>query len=429
MFHIVFLSPHSDPEARLGEVDAGGQCIYEFELAKNLSQIPDTKVTIYCRKKFGHQDVSVVSDTFSIKRIECGGEEFIPKEQLYPYIDEFAIAAAQDLRQDPPNILHGHYWDGAKASLLIYKYLRMNVPVVWTPHALAVPKKLKFAGVANEILHKFIPRIAWESYAVLFSDGIIVSTDNEKKMLLDDYHCHNGHIAIIPPGISQDNFTVVDKMEARKKYGIPEDVINIVSYGRATPTKGYHNTIRAFAELKKVAHINAMLSIFTGSETSVNDEEVQYLKSLRALAAELGVDKDILFHDSVPHDEVKNILSASDVYVNLADYEYFGITVLEAMYMKLPVVVTTSGGPKNIITHTVNGMLVSPTDYRRAAYDILSVIRDKRIRDRLTTNARALIEEKYTWKVRAALFYDHYINLKPLSDHSYRTALLKDIQL
>jgi hypothetical protein len=30
----IFLSPHSDPQAELSEPDAGGQCLYEDQLAR-----------------------------------------------------------------------------------------------------------------------------------------------------------------------------------------------------------------------------------------------------------------------------------------------------------------------------------------------------------------------------------------------------------
>jgi mannosylfructose-phosphate synthase len=82
MRHIIFLSPHSDPEAKPGEVDSGGQCVYEYELAKVLSLNFDTKVTVYCRKRHDYSRMSVVNDRFIIKRVICGGEDFIPKERL-----------------------------------------------------------------------------------------------------------------------------------------------------------------------------------------------------------------------------------------------------------------------------------------------------------------------------------------------------------
>lgn len=39
MLHVLFLSPHSDPEAFPGEPDSGGQCVYEYQLAQALSAI------------------------------------------------------------------------------------------------------------------------------------------------------------------------------------------------------------------------------------------------------------------------------------------------------------------------------------------------------------------------------------------------------
>lgn len=424
MFHVVFLSPHSDPEARLGEVDSGGQCVYEYQLAKYLSMIDNVQVTIYCRKKFDYPYISHVNERFLIKRIVCGGEEFIPKEELAPVIDEFAEKVGQDLKRNPPNIICGHYWDGGSASLHLYKYLQNEVPIVWTPHSLGVDKRKRFPGVDNEMIYKFIPRLMWESYTMLLSDMVIVSTQDELEHVVRDYQIEPNKIQIIPIGIETEALQPVDKKEARSYLGLPKDKSIVVSFGRLDKRKGYHNCIHVFAEFEKNTKTDSLLVIFSGKHSNLTSDETLYHQELVGLAKQLNVENKVIFKDAVPHDDVKYVLNASDAYLCLSENEPFGISILEAMYAQVPVIATSNGGPRNIITMNTNGILVDPHDYERAAFDLASVIKDKKFRKKIISNAKKHIEKDYTWSARAQEFYQAYLDLsKHPSAHAKRDFL------
>ena len=113
---VVFVSPHSDPEASLGEPDSGGQCIYEYELGKALAEIPQTEVHIFCRQTFHRPSISQVAPHLTVHRIECGPAKFIAKERIEPYLPAFANQVHQQLAQlkNQDIVIHGHYWDGGR---------------------------------------------------------------------------------------------------------------------------------------------------------------------------------------------------------------------------------------------------------------------------------------------------------------------------
>src|SRR5688500_4319001 len=104
---VVFLSPHSDPEADLGEPDAGGQCVYEHALAKSLAQIDGVTVRTYCRQTGKRASVSKYGD-YSVHRLETGKKGFVPKEQIESHIDEFAKQVVKQLSNSKNIVLHGH---------------------------------------------------------------------------------------------------------------------------------------------------------------------------------------------------------------------------------------------------------------------------------------------------------------------------------
>jgi glycosyltransferase involved in cell wall biosynthesis len=430
MLNVVFLSPHSDPEAKLGEVDSGGQCVYEYELAKALSLIPETRVTIYCRKKFEYPDLTEVSDTFTIKRIVCGGKKFIPKERLGPYLDEFSYKVAEDLITMDISVVHGHYWDGGKAALLLAKYYPRNFPIIWTPHSLGSEKRRSFTGIKNEMKYYFASRIAWETFTMLQADMLIVSSQNEKDKVVFDYGIYRKKIQVIPPGIETSNFENIDKKDSRRILGLPEDKIILMALGRLDRRKGYHNAIRIFAELKKRIRIdNAMLVIFAGGQGKRTAEESLYSKELHSLAKKLGVAEDVIFRPSIEHGQVKLVYGAADVHLCMSNYEPFGITVLEAMYVGVPVIATDNGGPKNVIVNNYSGILVAPTNYLRAAYYISSLIKDKDFNTKIVTHARYFAEKYYNWQARAGEFHKAYQKVVRSNYKSKKQDFLKHIRL
>jgi sucrose-phosphate synthase len=365
------------------------------------------KVTVYCRKKFNYPDESYVSENFIIKRIVTGGGKFIPKEKLGPHIDEFAIKVAQDLKKTP-SVVHGHYWDGGKAALLLAKHMEAPFPIIWTPHSLGTVKRRNFTGLANELKYNFTGRVAWETYAMLYSDFLIVSSDDEKQRIALDYAIGKQKIKIIPPGIQPFDFIGINKKESRTILGLPQNKFVLMSLGRLDRRKGYHNSISAFAELQKNLKPNAVLAIFAGSSNSRRFEEREYAEELRQMAVKSGLVNKIIFRPAIAHDQVRYIYGASDVYLCLSEYEPFGITILESMASGVPVIATDNGGPRNIIKNNYNGILVRPTDYERTAFAIAKFEKGNSFTRAVVENAKREVGEKYTWEARAKRFYEIY---------------------
>ncbi|HEX3031747.1 MAG TPA: glycosyltransferase family 4 protein, partial [Bacillota bacterium] len=81
---------------------------------------------------------------------------------------------------------------------------------------------------------------------------------------------------------------------------------------------------------------------------------------LEELAASLPGKPRVHFIGAVS--QVQSYLKAMDIFVLPSVSEGFGISVLEAMAMRRPVVATEAGGIPEIIRHEGNGLLVPPGD-------------------------------------------------------------------
>ena len=76
------------------------------------------------------------------------------------------------------------------------------------------------------------------------------------------------------------------------------------------------------------------------------------------LAKNLNISDNVIFAGFVDDETLKKLYSLSDVYVCPSRLEGFGLTVIEAMAAKIPVVATNVGSIPELIKNGYNGFLV-----------------------------------------------------------------------
>jgi glycosyltransferase involved in cell wall biosynthesis len=102
--------------------------------------------------------------------------------------------------------------------------------------------------------------------------------------------------------------------------------------------------------------------------------EPKYQSQLREQVNELNIAGHVTFAGH--QQDVPRWMQACDVLVHASDCEPFGMTVVEAMSLGKPVVAGASGGPREIITDGVDGLLVQFGDSGALAAAILRYLDD-----------------------------------------------------
>lgn len=150
--------------------------------------------------------------------------------------------------------------------------------------------------------------------------------------------------------------------------------------GRLAPWKGQHVFLEAFATAFRGADVQARI---VGTAMFGEDD---YAHGLRELAAQLGIEDQVEFRGF--REDIWRELSDLDALVHSSvSPEPFGQVVLEGMAARLPVVATASGGPAELITDEVDGLLVPAGDAPALAKALVRLRNDSALRDRLATAA------------------------------------------
>ena len=174
-------------------------------------------------------------------------------------------------------------------------------------------------------------------------------------------------------------FDNVDRDKIRQSYGYRKEDLVILSLSRLIPVKGVHFLIEAFAVARK--EVPELKLLVSGAGDPV------YTQGLKDRVAVLHLEGDVLFLGNEP--EIEKPLRAGDIFA--APYlwpEAFGLAVLEAMAVGLPVAGSISGGIVDLFGHGKYGLLFERENISDLATCFLRYAKDVPLRSEMGTAAR-----------------------------------------
>jgi len=411
MNRIAMISDHASPLSCIGKVDTGGQNVYVDQVARHLAA-KGYQVDIFTRRDDAAlKEVVDCMAGMRVIHIKAGPEDDIIKEEMLPYMPEFADNMMAFIIKHQLNyqVIHAHFFMSGMVACKLKKQL--GIPFVITFHALGQIRRLYQAD--ND---KFpIERNAIETQIVKQADHIIAECPQDKADLLNYYQADTGKISIIPCGFSKKEFYPIAKRSARKFLGLSASEPVLLQLGRMVPRKGIDNVIRAMAHLKTTGNDLIQLIIVGGDEQNMAQSSSAEFDRLRNIAHELNISNQIKFAGRKDRDLLKYYYSAADLFITTPWYEPFGITPLEAMACGTPVIGSNVGGIKYSVVDGVTGALVAPDKPRELAEKVSGLLSDKAALKALGKQAIKHVNNNFTWaKVtdHLAMLYQQVIDAR-----------------
>lgn len=201
------------------------------------------------------------------------------------------------------------------------------------------------------------------------------------------------NLHIIPGGVDMKLFpNQVDTSSLEKKYKLKGKKAVLFS-GRLSSEKGARYLIGAAKDVKGEIFIagggpeKQFLSTFVARKRLKNVHLVGYL---------------------LP-EELIDFYYRADVFVapSVAE-EALGLSILEAMASKTPVIATRKGGIPLLIKNGYNGVFVRARNSANLAAAMNRLLENDKLRKEMGENARKTVEEKFTWKKTALKFHRLY---------------------
>jgi glycosyltransferase involved in cell wall biosynthesis len=214
-------------------------------------------------------------------------------------------------------------------------------------------------------------------------------------------------MVIIPNGVDLSIFSPAkyDRNSVREEFGIGADEPLVGSIGRLDQGKGQEELIRAAGDV--VAEFPDYKFLIVGEKTK--GEGSEFSNKIRNLISRLGLERNVILTGFRP--DAPRILRALDVFAFPSYKETFGMSLLEAMAMQVPVIATDSGGVPEILDYGKCGILVPPQAAGPVAAAIKKLLRAPELAQKMVSLARTRVEEQYDLQLTLDRIEDLYYGL------------------
>ena len=109
----------------------------------------------------------------------------------------------------------------------------------------------------------------------------------------------------------------------------------------------------------------------------------------------LGIEGNVILRGYV--EDINELTrSSSAVLVPSQSYESFGITIIEAMAMGVPVVATDVGGIPEVLGSNIGGIICPRNDIKAFALAIIKFLENREFADKVGREGRLRFEQKFT---------------------------------
>ncbi|MBQ8189510.1 MAG: glycosyltransferase [Lachnospiraceae bacterium] len=209
-------------------------------------------------------------------------------------------------------------------------------------------------------------------------DYCIADSNYNRKELMGMGH---RNVDVMPIQISLDRFdhtdadsAVLDKNKAKK---------NFLFVGRVVPNKCQTDIISSFAVYTNYYNADSCLYI-------VGDDGMQsYVETLKKMCCEYGIEDKVFFTGKVSEEELKAYYEIADIFLCMSEHEGFGVPLLEAMKMGVPVVSYRSSA----VPETMDGagIVVKEKNYAYIAALCNEILTDNELYQKIVQSETARI--------------------------------------
>lgn len=327
----------------------------------------------------------------------------------FPFITEARLMRALVGRildvaaREKPDVLHAHS-PVLNALPALWAGRKLGIPVVYEIRAFWEDAAVDHGAYA-ENSWKYRLTKAVETWACRRADHVCILCEGLKRDLVGR-GIPEAKLTPIFNGIDPDSFTSCPPdAEFREKWGLQgKRVIGFI--GSFYRYEGLELLMRAFARVRLECPDTALLLVGGGEMEA----------SLRELARELGIEKEVVMPGRIPHQRIPGVYAMMDVLayprqrMRLTEL-VTPLKPLEAMAMGKMLVASDVGGNKELIRDGETGLLFEAGNLDALTSGLLRAARDEGLREKLRGNGPAWVRAHHTWARTTAAYLDVYAHV------------------
>jgi glycosyltransferase involved in cell wall biosynthesis len=188
---------------------------------------------------------------------------------------------------------------GVAGSHILHLLRALKMPVVTTLHTVLREPNPEQLAVMEEIAE--------------LSDRLIVMSQLSSQFLQEIFRVPGGKIDLVPHGVPDLPF--LDPNFHKDKFNVQGKAV-LLTFGLLSPNKGIENVIQAMPQILS-RHKNAVYIVAGATHPHIlRREGDRYRESLEALAKEVGVEAQVIFHNRfATPEEMAQFIGVADIYI------------------------------------------------------------------------------------------------------------------
>ncbi len=284
-------------------------------------------------------------------------------------------------------------WDFAASALIARTAREMNADLIHaqTSHAhtlaLRAARKLNIPLFVSRrvdfpVGNNWFSRRKYQHPAVWY-----IAISDAIKDVLTISGVDASRILVVHSGVAPDRFPMRGKTrdeELARRWGARPGVPLLLNVAALTDHKDQTTLLKAAAVMKQRGV--AFRLIIAGSGELENQ--------LKALQQQLGLSKEVQLAGYVS--DLSTMYPAADIFVMSSHLEGLCTSILDAMSAGVPVVATSAGGIPEIVKHEENGLLAPPKAPEALAEQLIRLIDDSDLKNRLREAGRKTVLTGFT---------------------------------
>lgn len=333
----------------------------------------------------------------------------------YPGYDISRLESVQNA-----DIINLHWVAFYQSPVTIWRLLQLGKPVVWTLHDMwAFTGGCHYSAGCEGYCQDCTacPQLFPDPYglpATILADkcelfmGADLTIVTPSKWLGDCARrsrlFRNNRIEVIPNSIEIDKYVAASKAEAKKSFGIAEDV-TVLLCGADSCTekrKGFQELASAFTFCAKNAVFSDMVA--NGKLVILSfGHATPDIKSWELPVISLGYLSD--------EKAISSAYSAADLFILPSLEDNLPNMMLEAMSCGTPVIAFAVGGIPDVVINDVTGRLAEPFNTKELSRHIIELAQDAVLRSALAKESIRSIEQSFNLNVQAKNYSTLYDEL------------------
>ncbi len=225
----------------------------------------------------------------------------------------------------------------------------------------------------------------------LTSKGIIAVSEEVKKSLVRKGF-NRQQISIIPNGTPDSKYDCIDDQHVSELKEIYNITASDIVLGVVSRLKDQGDLIKALPYLPFNVKV-----IFVG----INESDIQAINPADVR------DHTLYFTGKIASSEALAHYRLFTIKILPSRMEGLSQSLLEAMFLQVPVVATAEGGNLSLVKHEENGLLFSHNHPLQLAIQIERLIHNPSLRKRLIENASKMVRTNYSIK-NTIIAYEEY---------------------